>query len=98
MKGFRFFHILAPCPTGWAYRAEKTIEMARLAVETRLFPLYEIENGVYSRINREPSGVSVQEYVQAQGRFRSLTSEQISSFQQDIDQKWWRLQHLMQSP
>jgi pyruvate/2-oxoacid:ferredoxin oxidoreductase beta subunit len=65
MKGFRFFHILAPCPTGWAYRSEKTIEMARLAVESRLFPLYEIENGFYARINREPSGVSVEEYVQA---------------------------------
>jgi pyruvate/2-oxoacid:ferredoxin oxidoreductase beta subunit len=98
IKGFRFFHILAPCPTGWAYRSEKTIEIARLAVETRLFPLYEIENGVYARINREPSGAPVQEYVQAQGRFRSLTSEQISSFQQEIDQKWQRLKYLIQAP
>jgi pyruvate/2-oxoacid:ferredoxin oxidoreductase beta subunit len=98
MRGFRFFHILAPCPTGWAYRAEKTIEMARLAVETRLFPLFEIENGVYSGINREPVGANTREYIQAQGRFRSLTEEQVSNFQNEIELKWRRLKHLMQSP
>ena len=94
MRGFRFLHILTPCPTGWAYRSEKTIELARLAVDTRLFPLYEIESGVYTRINREPPGAPLEEYIRVQGRFRSLTAEQIEGFKEEVEHKW---QYLMRN-
>lgn len=95
IKGFRFFHILAPCPTGWAYRAEKTVEMARLAVDTGLFPLYEIESGIHIRINREPTGASLESYIRVQGRFQSLTDEQINYFKNEVDQKWQYLRKLI---
>ena len=45
IQGFRYIHILAPCPPGWRYPAENTITEAKMAVETGVWPLFEIENG-----------------------------------------------------
>ncbi len=45
IKGTRFFHIYAPCPTGWKSRPEDTVKLARMAVQNGIFPLFEIENG-----------------------------------------------------
>ncbi len=91
IKGPRFLHALAPCPPGWRYSAEKTIEIGRLATDTNLFPLYEIENGVY-RISRK-LGVAkpVQAYLQTQGRFAHLDAAQIAQIQAETDARWKRL-------
>jgi pyruvate/2-oxoacid:ferredoxin oxidoreductase beta subunit len=43
IEGPTFLHVLAPCPRGWRYDPQHTIKIARLAVETRIFPIYEIE-------------------------------------------------------
>ena len=95
MRGFRFFHILTPCPTGWLYRAEKTIEVARLAVETGVFPLYEIEYGSNIRLNREPRDLPVEDFIRIQGRFSDLTPQQIEEFRSEIARKWQLLRMLM---
>ncbi len=90
-KGPRFLHALAPCPPGWRYSAEKTIEIGRLATDTNLFPLYEIENGAY-RITRK-LGVAkpVQLYLQTQGRFAHLDAAQVAQIQAETDARWKRL-------
>ncbi len=90
-KGPRFLHALAPCPPGWRYSAEKTIEIGRLATDTNLFPLYEIENGRY-RITRK-LGVAkpVQLYLQTQGRFAHLDAAQVAQIQAETDARWKRL-------
>jgi len=93
MVGFRFLHLLSPCPTGWRYPAEWTIRISRLAVETKIFPLFEIEDGIVT-ISKEPSGVPVEEYLRGQGRFDHLTSEEIAEFQKMVEQRWDRLQWL----
>lgn len=73
-KGPTFINLLAPCPTGWRYPTEKTIEIAKLAVLTGIFPLYEIINGKHF-INM-PTSVEnlkpVEEYLKIQGRYRHL--------------------------
>ena len=73
-KGPTFVNLFAPCPTGWRFQGEKTVEIAKLAVETGVTPLYEIINGKH-KINR-PNDVSklnpVEEYLQTQGRYRHL--------------------------
>jgi len=94
IKGFRFFHILTPCPTGWAYPPELSLEMGRLAVDTKIFPLYEVENGFDYTINKEPKGTPVEEYIKAHGRTRHLTPQQIEEFQASVDERWDRLQLL----
>jgi len=95
LRGFRFFHILAPCPTGWLYRAEKTIEVARLAVETGFFPLYEVENGIYIRLNRESRGLPLENFIRLQGRFSALTSDQIEELKREIELRWELLKTLI---
>ena len=91
IEGFRFLHILTPCPTGWLFPPEWTVKISRLAVETKVFPLFEVENGTALTINKEPEGVPIEEYIRIQGRYRHLTSEQIAKLQKDADERWDRL-------
>ncbi|MCU0853263.1 MAG: 3-methyl-2-oxobutanoate dehydrogenase subunit beta [Thermoplasmata archaeon] len=90
IKGFRFLHALSPCPPGWRMNPSLSVEVARLAVDTRVFPLYEIEDGKV-RITRKGKGLPLTDYLKAQGRFQHLTEEEISEMQKGIDDNWIRL-------
>ena len=92
MSGFRFLHILTPCVAGWLYRSELTVKISRLAVETKLFPLLEVENGTRYTINHEPAGTPVAEYLKIQGRYQHLTTAEIARFQEMVDERWQHLQ------
>ncbi len=91
IHGPRFFHALAPCPPGWRYSAEKTIEIGRLATDTNMFPLYEIEGGVYRITRKLGTAKPVQEYLKTQGRFAHLNAAEIADIQADVDARWRRL-------
>ena len=92
--GFRFLHILCPCPTGWGYPSDLTVELSRLAVDTKLFPIFEVENGVNYTINRQPKGIPVSEYTKLQRRWRHLTDEDLLKYQKHVDERWERLVYL----
>jgi len=94
MKGFRFIHILVPCPTGWLHAAKDTVKMGRLAVLSRVFSLYEIFNGRDYRLSPMGAKIPVTEYLSGQGRFKGLTPEQQEIIQRDVDRQWKRLQGL----
>lgn len=95
IKGTRFFHIFAPCPTGWKSRPEDTIKLARLAVQTCYFPLIEIEWGEKYTINIKPREKKpVADYLRLQGRFSHLTEKEIKLIQEDVDRNWNRLLRL----
>ncbi len=99
-KGPAFLHALAPCPRGWRYDTSKTIEIARLAVETCVFPLWEAVDGEHAL--SAPSKVialkperqkPVKDYLKAQGRFRHLFTpefEHVINKIQDITNKRWK--------
>jgi pyruvate/2-oxoacid:ferredoxin oxidoreductase beta subunit len=92
IKGTRFLHIYAPCPSGWKSRPEDTVKLARLAVQTGVFPLYEVEDGERTTINikikeRKP----IDEYLRLQGRFRHLKEADIAAMQAEVDRKNERL-------
>lgn len=70
--GARYIHIMVPCPLGWGSVSEDTIRLARLAVETGLFPLYEAENGEVVKANKIRHPVPVEEYLKLQKRFAHL--------------------------
>jgi pyruvate/2-oxoacid:ferredoxin oxidoreductase beta subunit len=91
MKGFRFIHLLSTCPTGWRIPSQHSIKAARLAVLSRTFPLYEIENGERTTVNFQPEPRPVREYLRSQGRFHHLTDEQIEIIQKRVDRDWERL-------
>jgi len=91
-KGMKFVHILTPCPPGWRCPSELAVKLARLAVQTKIFPLYEVENGKKYTINLIPERkVSVKEYMKLQGRFRHLKEEQINMIQRNVEMEWRNL-------
>src|SRR5210317_926571 len=69
IRGFRFFLIHAPCPTGWKTEPADSVELVRLAVRSGVFPLYEVFDGVNFRINAEPDGTDPAAYYARQKRF-----------------------------
>jgi len=96
VDGPSFMNVLSPCPRGWRYEMEESMEIARLAVDTCFWPLFEAENGKL-RISRKPKEkVPVVEWLKKQGRFRHLFKEQnrhiIDEIQKDVDRNWaWLL-------
>ncbi len=89
LEGTRFLHILAPCPPGWRILPEQTLHLARLAVETRIFPLVEVEDGARVRITVLPKDQTpVARYLEAQGRFQHLTADEIAAIQLSVDASW----------
>ncbi len=89
IKGTRFIHVLAPCPTGWRHPPGLTVKISRLAVQSRVFPLYEVENGTRYIVQRPRQEVPVSDYFGAQGRFSQLTKEGIAIIQGNVDE-WWK--------
>jgi len=92
MKGSKFIHIFASCPTGWRIPSEMSIKIARMAVQTNIFPLYEVEGGVRYTINLSPRGYLVKEYFGLQGRFKHLAESDLDQIQQMVDEDWEFLQ------
>jgi pyruvate ferredoxin oxidoreductase beta subunit len=94
--GFRYIHVYSPCPPGWRIPANQTIRIGRLAVETGIWPLLEIENGKLrlagpsQRILEEGKRTPIEAYLQAQGRFRTITTENIKSLEDWIEESWKR--------
>lgn len=94
IKGTRYIHIYTACPPGWAYPPRDTVKIGRLAVETGLAVLFEVENGrfrftgrsktIAERGNRLP----VISYVEKQGRFKKMSIEQLNQMQSWVDAKW----------
>ena len=91
IRGTRFIHLLSPCSPGWRIPSELTIKISRLAVRSKVFPLYEIENGRSYNIQEEPHTVPVKEYLKLQGRFSHLTDQEIERIQEMADEEWEHL-------
>ncbi|MBC8278729.1 MAG: pyruvate synthase subunit beta [FCB group bacterium] len=92
MKGFRLLHIFSPCPPGHKSLEANSVKIARLAVKSRVFPLYEVEYGEDYTLNADPDPpVPVEEYLKLQGRFKHLDGEAREKIQSDVDREWGRL-------
>ncbi len=87
IKGFRYIQIFTPCPTGWRHDTAKTVEVAKLAVDTGMWTLYESEAGKV-KINRKPKMTPVSEYLKIQGRFRHMKEDDIQTLQDWVSTKW----------
>jgi len=86
-----YLHVLAPCPTGWRYPPAEGIRIGRMAVQSRTFPLYEVDHGAY-RITARPRTIPVKNYLESQGRFKHLTSDAMDYIQQQVDRRWAQLE------
>jgi pyruvate ferredoxin oxidoreductase beta subunit len=72
IRGARYIHIHVPCPLGWKSDSAHTIKVARLAVESGLFPLFEAEGGEVTDRTPIRKKVPVEQYLELQGRFKHL--------------------------
>jgi len=102
IKGPKYIEILAPCPPGWRFPMEKTVDMGTLAIETGAWALYEFEdekmtfNGkskllLENKIKRKP----IEEWIKYQGRFKHLfkpkkDNKRIKALEEHTDQIWKR--------
>lgn len=93
--GSAFINALAPCPRGWRYNAEDTIEMCRLAVDTCFWPLYEVVEGKFCVTYKPRNKRPVADFIKAQGRFRHLlqpgNEALLEEIQRDVDAQWEEL-------
>ncbi len=94
IHGLRYIHMNTPCPSGWSFDPKDTVELGKLAVDTGLVVLYEIEDGVFRLTGRSASLAKsgarkpVADYVATQGRFRGMTAETIAEVQAWVDKRW----------
>ncbi len=88
IKGTKYIHVIAPCPTGWGVAPDATIDIAREAVDCGLWYLAEYENGEFRLSRRPKEFTSVEEHLKKQGRFRHLTDEDIKIITDSRDKKW----------
>ncbi|RLC91871.1 MAG: pyruvate synthase subunit beta [Chloroflexi bacterium] len=91
IPGPAYLHVLSVCPTGWRHATDLTIRIGRLAVETGVFPLYEVENGSYKLSMDFPKLRPVRDYLSPQGRFRHLHEEEIDRIQERVTAEYEKL-------
>jgi len=90
-NGPAYIHILSPCPTGWGFPSDLTVQVGRLAVETGIFPLYEVENGEYKIDPDLPKLRPIKDYLMVQRRFRHLSPEEVERIQEEVSERYLRL-------
>jgi pyruvate/2-oxoacid:ferredoxin oxidoreductase beta subunit len=88
IRGTRFLHLLSPCPTGWKTEEHMSPKVAVAAVETNIFPLYEIVDGLNYTVNHVSKSLPVEAYLTLQGRYKHLTPEQTREIQLETDRRW----------
>jgi pyruvate ferredoxin oxidoreductase beta subunit len=96
-EGTKFIHILAPCPSGWRYPTEKSVELGKLAVKTGMWFLYEYENGKIT-LNAPTSAAMkrktpIDDYIKVQGRFKGVD---MPALQKEVDEGIARMQEMAQ--
>lgn len=96
-EGPCFLNVLSPCPRGWRYEMEDLAEICKLAVDTCVWPLYEIEDGVF-RLNYEPAKkLPVERFLEKQGRFKHMFAKgnewMIEDAQKYVDAQWEKLKN-----
>ena len=90
-KGPAYVHVLSVCPTGWRSATDTVIKLGRLAVQTGMFPLYEVENGEYKMSLDLPKLKPIKDYLAGQGRFRHLSDDIIQQIQDRVELEYQKL-------
>jgi len=97
IRGLKYIHLITPCPPGWRFPAEKSVEVGRMAVATGAWILYEWQGGKYTltgssrgmlkKANRKP----IMEYLKLQGRFGKVNDDTAKELQADLDAAWEKM-------
>jgi len=92
IRGPKFMNVMQPCRLGWVYDPKLTAELGRLAADTCVWPLYEVENGVYKLTYKPKEKKPVIEFLKLQDRFRHLfkpgNEGVLEAIQKETDRRW----------
>jgi len=91
MRGFRLITLLVPCLDGWGVPEDQGLALTRLAVESGVFPLYEVEDGWRYTLNGPFKSRPVRDYLAVQSRYRGLDERDVATLQREVDEGWARL-------
>ncbi len=88
IRGAKYIQIFASCPPGWKMQADFSVQAARLVVQTGIWQLYEVVDGVY-KVNYKPKTFKpLEDYLGLQGRFKHLKPEHIDHIRKQRDYRW----------
>ena len=93
--GMRYIHISTPCPPGWTFPTKDTMKIGRLAIETGMIVLYEIEHDKFALTGRSKKIAEgkgklkpLDTYLKAQGRFSKTSREHLDELQNWVNSRW----------
>jgi pyruvate ferredoxin oxidoreductase beta subunit/2-oxoisovalerate ferredoxin oxidoreductase beta subunit len=94
IRGTKVIIVLIPCLPGWGVADDAAVKTARLAVDSGVFPLFEVADGEHYTLSQRTRTQPVAAYLAQQKRFRHLTEEEVEYMQTDVDKEWDRLQQI----
>ncbi len=98
VNGPAVVHVFAPCPLGWGADPSQTIKLAKLGVQTTIFPIYEVERGKYKLSMKVRNPVPIEEYMKTQRRFRHIlrpeAKDELEEIKQGVKDNWERILRL----
>lgn len=92
-RGFAYLHVFSPCTTGWKFAPEQSIEVAKKAVASNMFPLWEKENGKF-KLTENKHPITVAEFVRGIGKFSKLTEDELDAIQRMSTARYEMLKQL----
>jgi pyruvate ferredoxin oxidoreductase beta subunit len=94
-EGPAFLNVMSPCPRGWRYPSEKLMSITKTAVETCVWPMFEVEDGKWSLSYKPKKKLPVEEYLKMQGRFAHMFKAgnewMVEQVQKEVDRNWEEL-------
>lgn len=86
--GFAYLHVFSPCPTGWSFAPERTIEVARRAVKSNMFPLWEKDSEGWTLNSKNDKPIPVTEFIEGIGKFSRMSEQQIEDVQRAANERY----------
>lgn len=94
-RGMAYLHIFTPCPTGWGASPERSVEIARKAVQTNFFPLFEVEDGKYRLTYEVKEKQPVAPFLRMMKKFKHVGDEGLAEIQSLVDRRYNVLKSLV---
>ena len=86
--GFAYLHVFSPCPTGWSFAPERTIEVARRAVKSNMFPLWEKDSEGWTLNYKNDTPIPVTEFTEGIAKFSRMSEQQIEDVQRAANERY----------
>jgi len=96
-NGPSYIQVMTPCVPGWGIAENMTMDVAKMAVQTRIYPIYEIENGIVKLNIEVPAPKNINDYLKLQGRFRHMTEKEKKEVQEHANAEYEKLKRLSDS-